>query len=387
MISSRGAQLRFAVNRNFTTLRGRAGGLASFRCQERAAPARRGCEERSVATRSGYTLLELLLSLALTVIVFAGIAAAISVFYEALTSQQRIIEQDLVGRSILNMMANDLRAGLQYKAADVSGIENLAVSEALIAGLGGGGGGAAGGGGGGGETGEPPDDETGGDEGETGGDGTGAAGTGAAATGQNNAPAEDEPNPAEEDNAWYRPSFVGTGNTFTIDISRLPRLDQYSALTSDLSATSTPSDIKRIAWLVALDPGGTPNPNSIDPAGDAMGGLYRREVDRAVSAFRKEPDTPGGPDEYARLMAPEVVSVQFRYFDGTNWLGEWQSTSVGGYPLAVEITLLLDPDRTPDVAANPARGDSNVNLENTKVYRTVVHLPVAEIMPEEEGAE
>ncbi len=335
---------------------------------------------------SGYTLLELLLSLALTVIVFAGIAAAISVFYEALTGQQRVIEQDLVGRSILNMMANDLRAGLQYKAADVSGIENLAVSEALIAGLMGGGGAPTGAGG---DTGQPAGEEEeegegeGGDE--AGGDAAGAGGV--AATGQTNATAEEEPDPAEEDNAWYRPSFVGTGNTFTIDISRLPRLDQYSALTNDLSATATPSDIKRIAWLVALNPSTSPDPNSIDPVGDTMGGLYRREVDRAVSAYRQEPDTPAGPDEYTRLMAPEVVSLQFRYFDGTNWLSEWQSSSVGGYPLAVEITLLLDPDRTPDVAASPSRGDANVNLENMKHYRTVVHLPVAEIMPEEEAAE
>jgi type II secretory pathway pseudopilin PulG len=333
-------------------------------------------------SRSGYTLLELLLSLALTVIVLAGIATAISVFYEALTGQQRAIEQDLVGRSILNMMANDLRAGLQYKAADVSGIENLAVSEALIAGLMGGGGGAPTGAGGG--TGQPDDEEEGEDEG---GDEADDGAGGAAATGQANATAEEEPDPAEEDNAWYRPSFVGTGDTFTIDISRLPRLDQYSALTNDLAATSTPSDIKRIAWLVALNPSTSADPNSIDPVGDTMGGLFRREVDRAVSAYRQEPDTPPGPDEYTRLMAPEIVSLQFRYWDGTNWLSEWQSSSIGGYPLAVEITLLLDPDRTPNVAASPSRGEADVNLENTTLYRTVVHLPVAEIMPEEGAGE
>lgn len=360
-------------------------------------PAERKARRRTHAVRRGYTLLELILSLALTVVVFMGIAAAMSVFYSALTGQQRLVEQELIGRSILNMIAADLRAGLQYKAADVAGIENLVVSEALAAGIGGGAAGGAGAGTGSGGEGAG-DDEAGDDSadgggtgdsgtgGGTGGTGTGGTGTGGGtagtAGGTGAATDEEESDPAEEDNAWYRPSFVGNASQFTLDISRLPRIDQVNALTSDLSATATPADLKRVAWMVMLD--GAPQANSLDPAADAMGGLYRREVDRAVSAFSREPDMPSSPDQYSRLLATEVISLQFRYFDGENWKTEWESASVGGYPLAVEVRLLLDPDRSPDAPPRPGGQNNTPDFENARLFRTVVHLPVAEIMPPEE---
>lgn len=340
--------------------------------------------------RFGYTLLELLLSLALTVVVVAGIAQAINLYFRVLTRQQQQIEQDLVGRAVLTMMANDLRAALQYKAADVSGIENLSVTEALTAGLGsmlgGAAGGAAGGASGDPAAGDPAAGAAGGGAtggGVVGGGATGGGATGGAAPAGGEAAAEEE-DPAEQDNAWYRPAFVGLPGQLTVDVSRLPRLDQYSQLTTGLEATSTPSDIKRVAWLVSLN-GGAADPDSLDPVADSMGGLYRREVDRAASAYRKDPDSPSQPDEYSKLIAPEVVSMQFRYFDGTDWKTEWASEDEGGFPLAVEITLLLDSSRNAALAGKPG-GLTGVDPDQVKPYRLVVNLPSAEIIPEEEGA-
>ncbi len=327
--------------------------------------------------RGGYTLLELLLSLALMVLVVAGIGMAIKVYYDTLVSQQRAIEQELVGRAVLNMLANDLRAGLQYKAADVSGLENLDASQMMMAGLGGMTGGATGGTGGTGDTGGDPTGGTGG------GDPTGGAtgGTGDATGDTTGGTAEEETDPALEDNAWYRPSFIGLSDQFTLDVSRLPRLDQYNILTTGLDATATPSDIKRISWMVSLSPG-QQSQQSLDPAGDALGGLFRREVDRAVSAYRGEPDSPDRPDEYAKLLATEVVSMQLRYFDGTDWKADWASETAGGYPLAVEIVLMIDGDRHP--SSSSAAKNTAINTDNLKAYRLVVHLPVAEIIPEED---
>lgn len=335
---------------------------------------------------AGYTLLELLLSLALTVIVFAGIATAITVFYQALVSQQRQIEQDLLARNLMAMISNDLRAGLQYKAADVAGIENLAVSEALMGGLAGGGGAATGGGSGGTDDGGGSGTGQGSGGQGTGGQGSGGQGTGGASGMGGSGEESEEPDPATVDNAWYRPSFIGNSSQFTLDVSRLPRPDQYNALTTDLSATSTPSDIKRVAWMVALQPGNAQGRDSLDPVGESMGGLYRREVDRAVSAYREEPDMPPGPDEYSRLMATEVVGLQFRYFDGDKWQDQWESGAVGGYPLAVEVTLLLDPDRTSDNPAASGNRQTGSGNQHLRSWRGVVHLPVAEIIPAEDGS-
>ena len=41
----------------------------------------------------------------------------------------------------------------------------------------------------------------------------------------------------------------------------------------------------------------------------------------------------------ARILAPEVASVAFRYFDGTTWNSTWDSAYVQKLPLAVEVTI------------------------------------------------
>lgn len=41
--------------------------------------------------------------------------------------------------------------------------------------------------------------------------------------------------------------------------------------------------------------------------------------------------------------APEVVELQFRYFDGTRWVDSWNSLEKNGLPLAIEVQLKLMP--------------------------------------------
>ncbi|MFN9881410.1 MAG: hypothetical protein ACK557_23305, partial [Planctomycetota bacterium] len=80
-------------------------------------------------------MLELILAMGLAVLVLISIGMAINIYLQLLTQQQAYIEQQQVARNVLAMVANDLRAALQYKAADVSGLENLSASQSLIQGL------------------------------------------------------------------------------------------------------------------------------------------------------------------------------------------------------------------------------------------------------------
>ncbi|TWT62353.1 prepilin-type N-terminal cleavage/methylation domain-containing protein [Rubinisphaera italica] len=41
------------------------------------------------------------------------------------------------------------------------------------------------------------------------------------------------------------------------------------------------------------------------------------------------------------LAVPELVEMQFLYFDGESWLEEWDSDLDGGLPAAIEVTVLL----------------------------------------------
>ena len=82
-------------------------------------------KERIARRFAGYTLLELLLALGLTVIIVSLIGTAIQTNGLTLTRVQASIERKQAARGILGMMQNDLRAGIQYKANEYAGLQDL----------------------------------------------------------------------------------------------------------------------------------------------------------------------------------------------------------------------------------------------------------------------
>jgi hypothetical protein len=328
-----------------------------------------------------------MLALSLSVVVVAAITAAIAVYMVNLNRQQRFIEQKQIARSVLAMISNDLRAGLQYKAVDVSGIENLSASQSLISGLLGSGAAegldteglldSAGMGESAGDMGAGAD--TGGGAG--GGMGSsGAGGTSGGAADETGTGEETE----EEDAASFRPTLIGSATSINIDISRLPRLDQYhSLLTGGDLSSQTGSDVKSICYQISSE-GPTNQADGFEPNIAKLGGLYRRQIDRAVASFRGEFIAPAGPDEYSQLVAPEIIEIQFRYFDGQEWATSWDSEETGSFPLAVEVVIVLDPNRTTNVDDQANRVLSAQDILDMQTYRSVVHLPAAEAPPEEE---
>ena len=76
------------------------------------------------------------------------------------------------------------------------------------------------------------------------------------------------------------------------------------------------------------------------------------------------------------VIAPEVVQLQFRYFDGTDWQDTWDGSQPGpdgmtpmGPPRAIEITLGV---RQP----TPEGGDATANT-NVKTYVHYVAIEAA----------
>ncbi len=336
----------------------------------------------------GVTLLEVILALALSVLVFAAIAAAIRVNLVGLTHQQIRIERKQIARAALMMIANDCRAGLQYKAADFSGLENLLTSQNMMlsggmeqmAGGGSdseGGEGESGGGSGGGNSGGG-----GGSQGSSGsggsGSGGGAGGGGSSGSGSSGTGGSDDSESSDvydESLVSFRPTFVGTPNSLILDVSRIPRLDQYNPMiASAASLAQTPADIKSIAYFFSDTDGGVRSEIQFTSA--APGGLYRREIDRAVAAYAGDPQAIGAPDNFAKLVSPEVAEVSFSYFDGSEWRSSWDSNADGGFPLAIEVILIIDPART--AHNNLTYSYRGFDQQSMEQFRTVVHLPMSE---------
>ncbi len=82
-------------------------------------------------------------------------------------------------------------------------------------------------------------------------------------------------------------------------------------------------------------------------------GLTRRELDfetpagkfsgeRQVSVMVDTDNTDRADlDDPSLTWVPEVVGVQFRYFDGIAWAGQWNSLERRSLPVAVEVTLKM----------------------------------------------
>ena len=81
----------------------------------------------------------------------------------------------------------------------------------------------------------------------------------------------------------------------------------------------------------------------------------------------------------AEFLAPEIDLLLFRYFDGIEWMEEWDSEALGALPLAIEITIGFVPPPEDDVLRAAAAG----SIPDS--YRFVVALPLAESVDLESG--
>ena len=81
--------------------------------------------------RRGFSLLELILALALSVIVMGLIITSIRLYMFQLERRRVEIEQQHISRGVVRMVSEDMRSAVQYKAQNVSPLEDLIASQAL----------------------------------------------------------------------------------------------------------------------------------------------------------------------------------------------------------------------------------------------------------------
>jgi hypothetical protein len=74
------------------------------------------------------------------------------------------------------------------------------------------------------------------------------------------------------------------------------------------------------------------------------------------------------------LLAPEVAALRFEYFDGVDYLTEWDSTAQNAMPLAIVIELTLTVVQEENDDRNLAE---TVGALQDTVHRLVVPIPVS----------
>ncbi|MBM4049376.1 MAG: hypothetical protein FJ279_30130, partial [Planctomycetes bacterium] len=91
-------------------------------------------------------------------------------------------------------------------------------------------------------------------------------------------------------------------------------------------------------------------------------GLQRLVTPHAELVVQEEPEV----EDYA----PEVKSLNLRYYDGTDWAESWDSTADGVLPLAVEVTIGL-------AIGEESQSTSPGSYQVLRRYSTTVRLSLA----------
>lgn len=179
------------------------------------------------------------------------------------------------------------------------------------------------------------------------------------------------------------PGLYGNSKELQIDVSRLPRLDEYDSLlgasADGQSPSALPSDVKTVAYYLRSPDAGSSSGQGQTTMLGSQSGLVRRELDRAVSKFASGNGSSDQLDLRAKLMAPEVTSLDFQYHDGEAWGSIWDSDAIGGLPMAIEIRVGIASPRSRQQQRAAGTGLSTPLLpaDDDLIYRLVVRIPVA----------
>ncbi|MCH8047770.1 MAG: prepilin-type N-terminal cleavage/methylation domain-containing protein [Planctomycetes bacterium] len=291
----------------------------------------------SFPRRRGLTLLEVLLALAISSLVLATLAAAMHFNLRVVGRRQQEIEEAQLARALLRRIADDVRGAVLYNPPDTSSLMALA----------GAGSPSSGGGGGGGQV----------------------LSIAFSPTGETITTSEEVETQSVAPPTI--PGLRGQSDWLQVDVSRMPRRDQYDPSLQAATVTGPAdhlSDVKTVTYFVETTAAGTTNTI------DTSTGLMRVELARAVTRWANQNgtlDLSGGSP-----IAPEVKSIIFSYFDGVvanGWVTEWDSDERGALPVAVKIELQFVSTKKPSglLGSNSAA----TNEGEGRTYSLVVHLP------------
>ena len=175
--------------------------------------------------------------------------------------------------------------------------------------------------------------------------------------------------------------IVGTADFMHLCVSRPLRDMNYDTMYADAGYSGRSNDLLTVTYGIApvdlsrlIDPRrpkyDTPSPNQF--ANRPLTGFGRREID--LYAFDAATDTLLEDN----LLAPEITEVTFAYFDGTAWLDTWDSRTLGALPRAVRVTFGFwhPPAKREGIAALGVESGTISTLEH--VFNISNSVPIIE---------
>lgn len=282
--------------------------------------------------RFGFTLLEVILAIGLTSLLLAAIYAALDLYWKYTTLGQRQVEQAQIARAIFQKISHDLHC-VTYRmeteeedteSSDSSGSSDTAAEEA-----------------------------------ET---------------------IEVEITSADDAYTSGNIGVYGDSQSLVLHTSRPARQPLLvSQNTNQAAPSGVRSDLLSVSYFLAVAGAGGLQGAAGDQfrnssgSGDDVQGLARLEGDRLSMSMADQSADLEQMASQSVLLAQEIGSLHFQYFDGSDWLDLWDSTEYGTVPQAIKVTIGFRYDEQQAIA-NTVNQKIN-GIANT--YSMVIALPLA----------
>lgn len=307
--------------------------------------------------RLGFTLLEVVLALAIASLLLFALGAGIRVQLRAMDVGRTDVEEAQVARAVLKMIADDLRGAMYFTEQDVSGATGAVSSAAGSAGASG--------------SSSTSSSST---------SGSGASSSGATAGGSSSSSSSGSGTSSDAAEIVRRPPGIyGDQYSIEIDVNRAPREDEYELLVQQVGENSVgihPSEVRTVSYFITQGSGIASSITSKSITADT--GLARGERDRASAAYLYASGVQMPSSDRAELLAPEVQALEFRYFDGESFYESWNTEERGALPLAVEVMIQVrtsDKERGVEQSSAALALDEGQTPGEWLVYRLTVKIP------------
>lgn len=292
----------------------------------------------------GFTLLELLLALSLTVVVLLIIATGVTVQFRAFNNGRAQVERAQLARVLLHRMADDLRGALPPGQAADGDSSTQPTSSGGNSGL----------------------------------SFEGFLGLSADSSGSIAAMQSASSDGAATATDTTLAGVYGETDWLRIDVARAVKSETAASdgTASVDSATQSLRQIETIVYYVVA-PDEAAVGALVDESRQSAGGLIRRELARPPAVWAARYASLDYLDASLAPLASEVSAVEFRYHDGSDWLETWDSAAAGKLPKAIEIRLFLvseSGERASSVRSTTGASAAADDAPDVQ-YRLIVPMP------------
>lgn len=329
------------------------------------------CLSRQAHSSRGFTLLEIVLALGLSSLLLAALYTALQMHWSSSALGQVEMERSQVARALFRRIETDLRAVVFRDSALTSSTDDGSSSSSASTSSGSTSSSGSSTSGTSSSMGSGSSSTSGGSSGSTSSSSTGSS---SSSTGSSTSTTT-----TTENYSTQKTGMFGDSQTIVAHVSLPGRaIDQSAAASGSANGTSAgyvSSDMQSVAYFLL-------GSNSMlaqqlssslsSPFGKQATGLARLQGDRMAMQAADESGDLSSMASSVKLLAPEVASISFEYFDGVSWTTMWDSATSNSIPNAVRITIeFLPPVATGGWYSRPVSA-------STDRFQHTVALPLAQ---------